>query len=59
MQRIPYPDVSMLPGIMRKKLVNLQWVASNQVPINIVLTAVTGIERDLDALGHLPGRLEE
>ncbi len=51
-------------------LASLRKVASDQVVINIVLTigcymsiarliAVTGIERDLDALGHLPTSLDD
>jgi 4-carboxymuconolactone decarboxylase len=51
-------------------LAKLRKVASDQVLINIVLAigcymsiarliAVTGIERDLESLGHLPSRLEE
>jgi 4-carboxymuconolactone decarboxylase len=51
-------------------LANLRKVATDQTLVNIVLTigcymsiarliAVTGIERDLDALGHLPSGLQE
>jgi len=51
-------------------LAALRKVASDQIVINLVLTigcymsiarliAVTGIERDLDALGHLPTSLED
>ena len=51
-------------------LANLRKVASDQVVVNIVLTigcymsiarliAVTGIEPDADALGHLPSSLED
>lgn len=51
-------------------LANLRQVASDQVVINLVLTigcymsiarliAVTGIERDADALGHLPTNIDD